>query len=160
MEPDQRDDQPARSAAAHVTLREVTDDNVEDVIALSVSDAQTEFVAPNVKSLAQAFATTKVWVRAIYADDQPVGFVMLSDDTEKPRYYLWRYMIDHRYQGLGFGKRALDLVHDYVRGRPGGDRIFLSYVPAEGGPEGFYKGLGYTDTGRVHGGEVEAVLEL
>ena len=143
-----------------VTLREVNDDNVQAIIDLSVSEDQQDFVAPNVKSLAQAFATTRVWVRAVYAGEEPVGFVMLSDDSEKPRYYLWRFMIDHRHQGKGYGAEAMALVHDYVRTRPGGDRIYLSYVPAEGGPGPFYEGLGYVDTGREHGGEREAVLEL
>lgn len=148
------------SDPSFVSLRVVDDDNVQAVIDLEVAPGQEDFVAPNVKSLAQAFATTKVWVRAVYAGDEPVGFVMVSDDDEKPRYYLWRFMIDHRHQGRGYGRQAMGLVHDYVRTRPGGDRVYLSYVPADGGPEGFYKGLGYEDTGRVHGGEVEAVLEL
>lgn len=143
-----------------ITLRKVDDSNVNQIIDLSVADSQQDFVAPNVRSLAQAYATTKVWVRAVYADDEPVGFAMLSDDHEKPRYYLWRFMIDERYQGKGYGKTALGLVHDYVRSRPGGDRIYLSYVPAEGGPEHFYKALGYVDTGVVHDGENEAVLAL
>ncbi len=142
------------------TLREVNDDNVQAVIDLEVGPDQMGFVAPNVKSLAQAFATTKVWVRAIYANDEPVGFAMLSDDDERPRYYLWRFMIDHRHQRRGYGRQAMHLIHDYVRTRPGGDRIYLSYVPEDGGPEAFYKSLGYVDTGRVHDGEVEAVLEL
>ena len=101
-----------------------------------------------------------MWVRAVYADDDPVGFAMVSDDDEKPRYYLWRFMIDHRHQGQGYGRAAMGLVHEYVRTRPGGDRVFLTYVPEEGGPEGFYKSLGYEDTGRVHHGEVESVLML
>ena len=143
-----------------VTLRPVNDDNVQAVIDLAVADDQQDFVAPNVKSLAQAFATTKVWVRAVYLGDDPVGFVMVSDDDEKPRYYLWRFMIDARFQGRGIGRRAMQLVHEYVLARPGGDRIFLSYVPADGGPEMFYKSLGYEDTGVEHGGELEAVLEL
>ncbi|MEN8040924.1 MAG: GNAT family N-acetyltransferase [Actinomycetota bacterium] len=146
--------------ATTVSLSEINDENVIQVIDLSVSPAQSDFVAPNVKSLAQAFATTKVWVRAVYAGDTLVGFVMLSDDEEKPRYYLWRFMIDHRYQGRGYGRAAMELVHEYVRTRPGGDRIYLSYVPADGGPEPFYKSLGYVDTGVEHGGELEAVLEF
>jgi len=143
-----------------ITLRSVTSDNVNAIIKLSVTDTQDDFVAPNVKSLAEAFAAKDVWVRGIYAGEEPVGFVMLSDDESQPRYYLWRYMIDERYQGMGFGRRALEIVHDYVRTRPGGDRIFLSYVPADGGPEAFYKGLGYADTGVVHGGETEAMCRL
>ncbi len=143
-----------------ISLRPVDDDNVSDIIDLSVAASQTEFVAPNVRSLAEAFAATKVWVRGVYAGEEPVGFAMLSDDDEKPRYYLWRFMIDQRFQGNGYGALALELVHDYVRTRPGGSEIYLSYVPADGGPEGFYKKYGYTDTGRVHDGEYEAVKKL
>lgn len=148
------------TTSAEVSLHVVNDDNVQAVIDLSVSESQQDFVAPNVTSLAQAFATTKVWVRAIYAGEDPVGFLMLSDDDEKPRYYLWRFMVDHRFQGKGYGKAAMALMHDYVRTRPGADRVYLSYVPSDGGPEHFYKGLGYEDTGVVHGGEHEAVKLL
>lgn len=148
------------NSTATISLREINDDNVSAVIDLSVSSDQVDLVAPNVMSLAQAFATTKVWVRAVYADSVPVGFVMLSDDDEKPRYYLWRFMIDEHHQGLGYGRQAMELVHDYVRSRPMGDRIYLSYVPADGGPEHFYKSLGYADTGVERDGELEAVLTL
>lgn len=143
-----------------VVLRKVDSDNVRDVIDLSVSDAQSEFVAPNVRSLAEAYAAEHVWVRAIYGDGDLVGFVMLSDDDSQPRYYLWRFMIDEGFQGRGFGAAAMEQVHDYVRTRPGGDTIFVSYVRADGGPERFYKDLGYVDTGRVHHGEHEACLDL
>lgn len=143
-----------------VVLREVSDDNVQAVIDLRVASDQEHLVAPNVKSLAQAFAASNAWVRAVYVGDEPVGFIMLSDDSAQPRYYVWRFMIDRAHQGRGYGKDAMELVHDYVRTRPGGDRVYLSYVPDDKGPEGFYKSLGYVDTGRVEGGEVEAVKTL
>ncbi len=143
-----------------MTLRTIDDGNVMAIIGLSVSSHQEDVVAPNAVSMAEAFATTKVWVRAIYADDTPVGFVMLSDDDENHRYYLWRFMIDSDYQRMGFGKRAMDLIHDYVAGRPEGDKVYLCYVPAHDGPERFYKSLGYVDTGQNHRGEIEAVLDL
>ena len=146
------------SPDAGISLREITSDNVRAICDLSVAPDQEQFVAPNAVSMAEYAVTTKAWTRAIYADDNPVGYVLLSDDDEKPRYYLWRFMIDQRYQGLGFGKRSMDLVIDYVRGRPGADGLYLSYVPAEGGPEDFYKNMGFVDTGRVHDGEVEALL--
>ena len=159
-----RDEAPAVAEGpgrgAFVSLREIDDDNVRAVIDLNVADAQRAFVAPNAVSLAQAYATTMVWPRAVYADDAAVGFAMLSDDHERPRYYLWRFMIDRRHQGKGFGRAAMELVEEYVRSRPGGDRLFLSYVPAQGGPEGFYRSLGYEDTGREKGGEREMVKEL
>jgi len=146
------------SPDADITLRDVTSDNVREVCALAVTSDQEQFVAPNALSMAEYAVTTKAWTRAVYADEEPVGYVLLSDDDEQPRYYLWRYMIDQRYQSLGFGHRGMELIIDYVRGRPGADGLFVSYVPGEGGPESFYKDLGFVDTGKVHGGEVEALL--
>jgi len=39
-----------------------------------------------------------------------VGFLILSDEPEKPEYFLWRFMIDARFQRMGrpAGDRALD----------------------------------------------------
>lgn len=145
---------------ANVSLRSIDESNVRAVCDLAVTTRQTMFVAPNAVSLAQAYTTTDVWVRAVYADETPVGFVMLSDDAETARYYLWRFMIDRRYQRLGFGRRAMAQVENYVSRRPGGERLYLSYVPAPDGPGAFYSALGYVDTGRVHGGELEAVKHL
>jgi len=143
-----------------VTLRAIDDDNVRAVIDLSVSQEQKAFVASNVFSLAQAFATSSVWVRAVYADEIAVGFVMLADDSDKERYYLWRFMIDERYQHMGFGRDAMRLMHEYVATRPGGTKVYLSFIPADGGPGPFYRALGYVETGQVKDGEVEAALGL
>ena len=48
----------------------------------------------------------------------------LSDDPETPEYFLWRFMIDARYQSLGFGRQALELVIDHVRTRPSATEFF------------------------------------
>ncbi len=151
---------PGPGRTAEVTLRPIDRSNVRTVVELDVGPHQQAFVAPNAVSLAEAYVSSRAWVRAIYADEVPVGFVMLSDDDEQPRYYLWRFMIAHRHQGRGFGRAAMDLVEEYVRSRPGGDRLFLSYVPAPGGPGDFYRSCGYSDTGRIHGGEHEMVKSL
>jgi len=85
---------------------------------------------------------------------------MLTDDERTQRYFLWRFMIDERYQRMGFGRSAMNLIHEYVGTRPGGTKVFLSFVPADGGPGPFYKGLGYIETGKMKDGELEAVLDL
>jgi len=149
---------PTRDAV--VSLREITADSLRRILRLKVSPRQEQFVADNATSIAQAHFEPKAWFRAIYADETPVGFVMLYDDTEKPEYFLWRYMIDSRYQGLGFGRQALLQVIDIVRGRPRATEMLLSYVPAEGSPEPFYAGLGFVNTGEVEDGENVMRLEL
>lgn len=151
---------PAPTRDSVVTLREITRDSVRSVIALETKPEQKQFVAPNAVSVAEAHFSPLAWTRAIYADDTPVGFVMLSDDPEKPEYYLWRYMVAGEYQGFGFGRQALQLVIDYVRTRPGAKELVLSYVPGEGCPRDFYARLDFVDTGEQHGGEIVMRLDL
>ena len=117
-------------------------------------------VAPNAFSVAEAHFSDKAWFRAIYADDTPVGFVMLYDDAQAGEYYLWRMMIARPHQGKGFGRRAVGLVVEYVKSRPGAKELVASYVPIEGGPEPFYRKLGFVPTGAVEHGEVVIRLPL
>ncbi len=137
-----------------VELREVTAATVREICRLSVAPGQEAFVAPNAVSIAQAYFEPKAWFRAIYADDRPVGFLMLYVDEEKPEYFLWRMMIADGCQGRGYGRRALELVDDWLRGRPGAAALSTSYVQGDGGPEGFYRRLGFEPTGEIEDGEI------
>lgn len=143
-----------------VTLREVTKETVRAICDLKVSPAQESYVAANAVSVAEAYFTKEAWFRAIYAGDTPVGFVMLYDDPDKGEYYLWRYMIDARYQGRGYGKKALEALITHVRTRPNATELFLSYVPGEDSPAEFYRKLGFVETGKEEDGELEMRLAL
>jgi diamine N-acetyltransferase len=145
---------------AVVELREVTPKTVRAICALQVAPAQRPFVAPNAVGFAEAMFEPKAWFRGIWADGVPVGFAMLYDDPDAAEYYLWRFMIDARYQGRGYGRRAIELLIEHVRGRPGATELKLSWVPAEGGPEPFYRALGFEPTGEIDGGEVVARLPI
>jgi diamine N-acetyltransferase len=154
------DDLPSITHNSEVSLREVTAGTVRAICRLEVSEEQKHLVAPNAVSIAQAYFEPKAWFRAIYADDTPVGFVMLYDDPDEPEYYLWRFMIDERYQKMGFGKRSLDLLIEYVQGRPGAHELKLSCVPGENGPEPFYRKYGFSLTGRMLDNEAEMNMQL
>jgi diamine N-acetyltransferase len=150
-----------RPVAEHeVTLREITAETVRAICNLEVHPNQRGFVAPNAVSIAQAHFEPKAWFRAVYAGDDPVGFAMLYADTEKPEYYLWRFMIADEHQGKGYGRRALDLVVEHVRGLPGASELRSSYVAGERGPRDFYLCYGFEDTGEIDDGEHVIRLEL
>lgn len=151
---------PSVDRNATVTLREITAETLRSILELKVGPDQDGLVAPNAVSIAQAHFSDHAWFRAIYADETPVGFVMLDDQPEKSEYYLWRYMIDARYQKLGFGRQALQLLIEHVKTRPNATELFLSYVPKETGPKQFYEKLGFVPTGNVHDGEVEMKIDL
>ena len=152
---------------SQLTLREVTEETLRGILTLEVAEDQRPLVARNSVSIAQAYFNKGAWFRAIYADETPVGFVMLYDPSlpgagatpgiAENEVGLWRFMIDHRFQGLGFGSKALDLIRAHVRGLPGVSRLVASYVPADNGPEAFYLKYGFEKTGRMvaNGTEVE-----
>jgi diamine N-acetyltransferase len=151
-----------------VTLRELTDENRALVEALAVSEEQEDYVATVTVSLADALAHPEAmpWYRAIYADDTPVGFVMLSDGITDPDptllgpYYLWRLLIDRQHQGRGYGTAAIDLVVAHVRTRPDAQALLVSCWVGPATPIPFYERYGFVRTGEVHDGEPVLALAL
>lgn len=149
-----------------VTLREITPETVNAILALSVRDSQRHLVASNERSLAQAHFEAAAWFRAVYADEEPVGFVMLHDESlraepREPGYLvLWRMMIDGRFQGMGFGGKAMQLIIAHARTRPNVTRLRTSWRQEEGNAGGFYLKLGFTPTGADQDGEMWAALDL
>jgi len=147
---------------AEVGLREITGETVREICNLSntLTPPRKYMVAPNAVSIAQAHFSPNAWFRAIYADDTPVGFLMLYDDTQEQEYFLWRLMIAGPYHGKGFGRRAIDLLVDYVRTRPGATVLETSCGQGPGSPEGFYRKLGFVRNGKMLGDEVGLSLTL
>lgn len=148
---------------AAVRLEPITGDNVKAVFDLELGPDQETFVAPNPWSLAQALAYQgKAWPRAIVAEDQVVGFVMLHidpEDEDGQHFYLWRLMIGAHHQRRGHGAAAVERVIDEVRTR-GATELFVSWVPGDGSPEPFYLRLGFVPTGEMDGDEIVARLPL
>jgi diamine N-acetyltransferase len=142
-----------------VSLRPVTKENVRAVAGLGVRPEQREYVAPNVRSLAEAYVEPLAWPRAIYADDEPVGFLMLHANDDEREYFLWRFMIAGDHQGKGYGRDALALLVEEVRGR-GGTLLRSSYEPGDHSPRGFYLGFGFEETDEKIGDEVVIKLPL
>ena len=145
---------------AQITLHEINKDNYVAVHKLSVKPEQQKFVATNAQSLSQSQFHEDAWRRAIYAGDEPVGFVMLSIIPEKAEYFLWRFMIDARFQGRGYGKLALQKVVDHARTLPGAEAFYTSHLKGDHGPEGFYLNFGFAHTGKVEDGEHLMKLDL
>jgi diamine N-acetyltransferase len=154
--------QPDRlSPEARVSLREITGETVRLICNLKVAPHQEHFVAPNAVSIAQAhFAPDVAWFRAVYAGETPVGFVMLEDDAANAEYFLWRFMIDARFQGYGFGRQALGLLIEHVKTRPNATALYTSCVPGEGSPGPFYEKMGFVYTGEVSDEELIMRLDL
>ena len=149
-----------------VSLRPIDESNREAVHALAVSPEQWRFVSNAADSILEAVREPdgRALYWAIYADETPVGFVMISDDVAGPDYfpqYLWKLFIDERYQGRGYGTATLDLVAEYFRRRPEVETMRTSAGQGQGSPIGFYERYGFQRTGDiVFDNEVLLELEL
>ena len=158
-----------------IHLEKIDAVNLWDVIEMKVSRAQKEFVAPNDISLLQAYVCPgtgcSAFPFAIYNDKKLVGFIQIGYgenadqdgvSVEKDNYEIWRFMIDKRFQGRGYGKDALKLALDFIRTWPCGkaDLCWISYEPENEIAKKLYSSFGFVETGEMDGDEIVAVLKL
>jgi diamine N-acetyltransferase len=152
-------------APAVVSLQPITQSNRDALDALRVSPAQRRFVSGVSESLRQAaeHPGARAIPRGVYAEDMPVGFVMIADEVDGPPYiaqYLWKLLIDERHQRKGYGTATLDLIVEYFRDRPGVEVIWTSAGQGEGSPIPFYERYGFERTGDIQDGEVKLRLTI
>ena len=155
------------SPSPDIHFKRICAENVIAVCDLSktLPPQQRNMVSDNAVSIAQASCSEHIWMRAIYAGDTPVGFILLhigsdyEDGIDCPGVFLWRFMIARSFQGKGYGKKIMERLFDHLRSL-GIPKLFLSCGLGEESPEGFYKKFGFIRTGEWYGDEIEMVLNL
>ncbi len=150
-----------------VSLVEITPANERAVSKLVTHKTQESFVAPMFWSFTDALfpevvdgAPVVPWMRAVVADDEIVGFVMLALRTEHhPEPYLWRLLIDRLHQRRGIAGRVLDLIAEECL-EMGDTTLLTSWGEGKGSPRPFYLGHGFEPTGRTIDDETEGRRQL
>ena len=161
-----------------IHLEKILWDYSERITKLKVNKEQRKFVAPNADSLIDAyFAITEdkiqVFPFGIYYGKKAVGFIMIAFDCPwatkyfglpEKFYYIWRFMIDKKYQGQGFGKEALRLAIEFVKTFPAGksEGCWLSYEPENEVARKLYQKMGFVERLDLHKEdfEIPAVMML
>lgn len=164
-----------RRSMTAVKLHDIeTDADRAAVVALAVHPGQERFVASVAESFQDAVddarACPRMWSAHDATTTRLVGFVMISDGIPAERlatdpdlvgpYFLWRLLIDRRYQRRGYGTATLDAVIEYLRGRPGADALWTSCGRGDGSPQPFYERYGFVPTGEIVDDEVVLRLDL
>lgn len=152
-------------------LVEVSAENFVALHRLNPGAVGTAMVAPNAASVAQGLLSPNAWMRGVFVGDVAVGFVMLFDPTLNPAnaekeklpldaLYVWRFMIDFKQQGKGYGEDVMNAVIAHAKARGVFKRVTLSYVPRDGNAKPFYEKFGFRETGNIDDGEIEMSLTL
>ncbi|QIK70510.1 GNAT family N-acetyltransferase [Erysipelothrix sp. HDW6C] len=154
-----------------ITIEPINDDNVWKVCNLQVSESQRDFVATNEQSIIEAYTTiiqNKIALPyALKHNEDTVGFVMLGYDridADDPaiadgNYCLWRYMIDAKCQGKGYGRAGIEAVLEFIKSAPVGEAkaCWLSYEPENSVAQKLYASFGFEETGEICSDELVAV---
>lgn len=145
-------------------LRKIDNNNIEQCIALRVTEEQAQYIAPNQDSLKDANDNPAVARPfAIYVANRMVGFTMFAfdEDYEDPgdRYWLWRFMIDKDLQGRGYGRAALKAIIDYFK-EQGVGYIKLSTKESNSKAISLYRKFGFKENGEMNDGEIVLQLDL
>ena len=147
-----------------VELKDITLENFWEVIGLRVRDDQSTFVASNAVSIAQSKVMPECIPQAIYNDSVLVGFLMYCIDRIDNNYWVYRLMIDERYQGKGYGKEAMEIIIEKIKKDKSKTRILTSAEPENIIAKELYKKLGFKLTGELTGDENdddrEEIMEL
>ena len=146
-----------------VELKDVTAENRKAVAALELDPAQEDLVASNAESLTEARFDRDARPRAVYAGGCVVGFLMYdvgAADEEPREAVIYRFMIDRRHQGKGYGRAALARALDEIRAIPRVRRVSIGYMPDNPVAKPFYGSFGFVEVGLDEDGEMLAELEL
>jgi diamine N-acetyltransferase len=150
-------------------IRPVTRENWKDLIRLKVREDQTNFVAANLYSIAEAqFGDDydghwDLHPFGIYDDNgTPVGFLMYGFNFDHPKQqaFIIRLMVDEKHQGKGFGRFGMQKMLETFRADERIQTLGISYEPENEAARKLCASLGFEETGEVVGEEVAAVLRL
>ncbi len=163
----------ASKSSMSVALQPITSANWVTCIELRPTAEQQQhgWVAPNVLSLAQAYAERWWMPTAVYSRQTMVGFILYGcwpttpiapehGRREPGIHHVLRMMIDQNYQGQGYGYAAMHTLITHIRAQPDARAIELNYDVDNSVAERLYARLGFEPTGEVDDGEIRARLVL
>ncbi len=114
-----------------IRLELVNKDNFHQVLDLEVAPKDQRRVASVEYSLAQAWLyrdSEVLFPYAVKSGQLTVGFLLLSDQPMENSYYIWRLLIDQKYQNQSFGKEVIRQVLQRAKDDQQCHKVTVNYV--------------------------------
>ena len=141
-----------------ITFRNIDYNNFLEIIELHVYENQRDFLTSNAVSIAQSKVQPECIPLAIYNDEKAVGFAMYGIDRRDGQYWIYRFMIDRRYQSKGFGKVALQLLITQIIKDKTHNKILLGVHKESIVAIKLYRSFGFEFNGQTFG--KDHIMEL
>ncbi|HFI0047013.1 TPA: GNAT family N-acetyltransferase [Streptococcus suis] len=114
-----------------IRLELVNKDNFDQVLDLEVAPKDQRRVASVEYSLAQAWLyrdSEDLFPYAVKSGQLTVGFLLLSYQPMENSYYIWRLLIDQKYQNQSFGKEVIRQELQRARDDQQCHKVTVNYV--------------------------------
>jgi diamine N-acetyltransferase len=98
-----------------VSLRVIDKNNWRACAELRRAEGQEEFVPSNLYSLAESQFYSGSRSRAVYAEDELVGYALYGIEEATGHWKVFRLMIGEKFQGKGYGRVAMKVVLEDLR---------------------------------------------
>ncbi|BCN30907.1 GNAT family N-acetyltransferase [Anaeromicropila herbilytica] len=134
-----------------IKLIDITSENWVKVCFLHPGEEGAKYVASNPVSIVQSVYEKGWIIKGIEKDGTLIGFTMYGYSEELSAYELCRFMIDQQYQGMGYGKRALNIIINEMYRRFDCKEIYLSTGPSNNRGKHVYEQAGFVSTGTTCG---------
>ena len=149
---------------ADLTLQELTAQTIVAANNLTLKPGQEAFIEPETYTHAEdKLDPAGSWPRVVLDGDRVVGYIMGAFDADSPEEYLraavWRVEVADGAQGMGVGRFAIQRFADEARAR-GFARATVVWASGEGGPEEFFKAVGFEIVGQTPYGDNLGALQL
>ncbi|MCO5177477.1 MAG: GNAT family N-acetyltransferase [Thermomicrobiales bacterium] len=143
-----------------MALHDLTLETFHAAIRLKVAPDQERFVADNLYSIAESAVRPNTWPYVAFRDEEIVGFVLLSLEPERGRYWILRFMIDAAFQGQRLGTAMLQETIALLVARHHVSEIYLSFEPGNEVAEYLYERAGFRRTGEIEDDEIVMRLAI
>ncbi|WP_409340623.1 GNAT family N-acetyltransferase [Paenibacillus sp. MBLB4367] len=127
-----------------VFLKPVSSENWYDCTELKVkSEQRNVFPVPVVYWIAESKCVDDFELRAVYSDDELVGFIVFCNKPDQDgNYWIPALMIDAKHQGKGYGKDAMAKLIALM-GSMNCQRIMIGHRPENQVAGNLYESLGF-----------------
>jgi diamine N-acetyltransferase len=146
------------AAGARIRIAPLDADNWEEAANLALHPEQRDFIAPNVASIAESRFHPELQPCAIYADETMVGFAMYARSPHDQLLWIYRFMIDKRYQRRGFGLRAMAELVQVITNGENASEINIAYDDHNEPARQLYRRAGFIEGALAPWGERTAKL--
>ncbi len=149
---------------AELNLQELTAQTIVAANGLTLKPGQEAFLTPETYMHSEEqLDPSGSWPRVVMDGERVVGYIMGNFDADARDEYLraalWRIEVADGAQGMGVGRFAVHAFADEARAR-GFARATVVWAGGEGGPEKFFKAVGFEIVGQTPYGENLGALQL